>query len=90
MWSHLTSRCLFGRLALSRDAILGKEKGHFFSSAGQLTTSVMCADLASSASVFTSKRWPSADLRLAQRSQLFFTAAHGELIRRGVAGLRQQ
>ena len=34
---------------------------HFFSSAGQLTTSVMGADAASSARVFTRKRWPSGE-----------------------------
>lgn len=36
------------------------------------------------------RNWTKADLRLAQRSQLFFTAAQGELIRSGIAGSRQQ
>ena len=36
------------------------------------------------------RNWVKADLRLAERGELFFTPAHGALIRRGLAGSRQQ
>ena len=65
-------------LAPALGAAMAHEIGHLLLDSAHSETGLMRAD------------WTKADLQLIQRSELFFTAPQGELIRRGLAGSRQQ